>query len=122
MTKVRSLLRIEFQGKLCNVFLFFITTRCRHKNVIFNCIGELAMGWFKKLFETFFVTSARTQQNYRGEAIVDKVTYKNKHCRVKFKGVYWTAEAVVPFPLHADDLVKVVGRKNVALLIQSFSD
>lgn len=65
---------------------------------------------------------SKLRSPYRGEAIVDQVTRQNECCRVKFRGVYWSAEAVSPFPLHPNDRVKVVGQKNLVLLIKPLSN
>lgn len=65
---------------------------------------------------------SKLRSTYSGEATIDKVTHQNERCRVKFYGVYWSAEAVNPFSFQPNDLVKVVGRKGLALLIKPFSD
>lgn len=64
---------------------------------------------------------SRLRSTYSGEATIDKVTRQNERCLVKFHGVYWSAEAVSPFFLHSNDLVKVVGRRGLVLLIKPFS-
>jgi len=63
---------------------------------------------------------SRLRSTYSGFAAVDEVVYQNKRCRVKFHGVYWSAEAVNPFSFYPNDLVKVVGRKGLFLLIKAF--
>jgi membrane protein implicated in regulation of membrane protease activity len=65
---------------------------------------------------------SRLRSPYSGKAIIDKVICQNERCRVKFHGIYWSAEAVNPFPLHQNDFVNVVGRKGLVLLIKPFSD
>jgi membrane protein implicated in regulation of membrane protease activity len=65
---------------------------------------------------------SRLRSPYSGEAIIDKVICQNERCRVRFHGIYWSAEAVNRFPLYPNDVVKVVGRKGLVLLIKPFSD
>jgi membrane protein implicated in regulation of membrane protease activity len=65
---------------------------------------------------------SRLKSSYSGFATIDEAIRQNERCRVKFHGVHWSAEAVIPFSLHPDDLVRVVGRKNAVLLIEPFSN
>jgi membrane protein implicated in regulation of membrane protease activity len=65
---------------------------------------------------------SRLRSLYSGEATIDKVICQNERCRIKFHGIYWSAQAVNSFPLHPNDLVKVVGRRGLVLLIKPFSD
>lgn len=54
------------------------------------------------------------------EAIIDRVVHPGKEWRVRYQASFWKARAAGPqMDLAPGDRVRVVGRQNLALLIQA---
>ncbi|MEO0489486.1 MAG: hypothetical protein AAF215_07255 [Cyanobacteria bacterium P01_A01_bin.123] len=80
----------------------------------------------------FFAAESESQQTVQGfrltpsqpgnisaEAVIDRVVHPGKEWRVRYQASFWKARAVGPqMDLAPGDRVRVVGRHNLALLIQ----
>ena len=53
-----------------------------------------------------------------GEGVVCEVCLQKRLWRIKFQGSYWYGESDSNFALHPGDRVRVVGRRNISLLVK----
>lgn len=52
--------------------------------------------------------------------IVYKVIHQKRLWRVEFEGMFWSALPDGDFELYPGDVVRVVGRRNISLLVEPF--
>lgn len=55
------------------------------------------------------------------EAVINEVIQQKRAWRVEYQGSWWTAHSIEPMMLVPGDIVRVVGRKNIALIIKPFA-
>jgi membrane protein implicated in regulation of membrane protease activity len=53
-----------------------------------------------------------------GEGVISEVCLQKRLWRVKFQGSYWYGESDSNFTLHPGDRVRVVGTRNISLLVK----
>lgn len=65
-------------------------------------------------------TEKNKQETHSATGTVDKVLIQKKLWRVKYEGTYWYGESDANFALNPGDRVRIVGRRNISLLVKPY--
>lgn len=57
--------------------------------------------------------------NMSEEGVVDEVVHQGREWRIQFQASYWTARSHHLITLVPGDLVRIIGRDNITLLVES---
>lgn len=63
-------------------------------------------------------TRRETEEVDLGVGIVYKIVHQKRLWRVEFEGKFWSAKPNGDFELYPGDFVRIVGRRNISLLIK----